>query len=211
MTELIKEMFEYFGTKTGILGDVRQYRELWMALLIVWGTAFCFLGVKSYRIVFSVMTFMAAALAICRLMGNIANWGEIVTAFSIIGFLMAFMAYGWTYVGACIMSGLIAGMTAVMFGADIRFALIAGILFLAAAYFFPFPAIIISTVWFGSAVLNESGVVPWLGSPVSFMLLCGLGLVFQCFLGRRTGGFERKYPKLVTRMIEKRKRGKRVA
>lgn len=211
MTELIKIIFEYFGTKTGVLGEVRQYEGLWMILLILCGIAFCFYGLKSYHIVFSLVTFMTVTLIICKLMGNIANWGEIVTAFSIIGFLMAFMAYGWTYVGACIMTGLIAGMTAVMFGADFMPAVIVGLLSLAVAYFFPLPAVIVSTVWFGSVILNESGVVSWLGSTASLILLCICGLMVQVLLGRKIEGFERKWPGFVTKLIEKRKRGKECA
>lgn len=208
MIDLVRITFEYFGTKTGILGELRQYRQLWMALLIVWGIAFCFFGVKSYRMVFSLVTFMMVTLLTCLLMRNVANWGAIVTTFAIIGFVLAFMAFEWIYAGACVVAGFIAGLTAVMFGAGIIVAAIIGVLVLIITCFFPLPGTIVSTAWFGAVVLNESGVVSWLGTSVSLAVLCVCGLLIQSFLSRRAEEFERKYPEFIRKRIEERKRRK---
>lgn len=211
MVDLIRTAFEYFGTKTGVLGELRQYRQLWMALLVVWGIAFCFFGVKSYRMVFSLVTFMAITLLICLLMRNVPNWGAVVTTFAIVGFVLAFMAFGWIYVGACVVAGLIAGMTAAMFGAGIAASVIIGALALTITWFFPLPGTIVATVWFGAVVLNESGVVSWLGTSASLAILCVCGLFFQGFLSGRTAEFERKYPEFIRKKVEEKKRRKRIA
>jgi len=168
MSELILKGTDLFMKKTGsadklhICGNAERMLFLIIGILLV-----------------SFIMFWGVTIALCTVMNGKTGWGTIVTAFTILGCLMGYMAFKWKTADAMILSAMTAAAVVWMcypfWWVAVIFAAGAAV----AAAFFPLEGAILSSVAVGMCLLYETGV-----RYVVFLVLCGL--LFQIVL------FERK-------------------
>lgn len=192
MIDLLSEWFALFAAETGILGEVRQYQELGMFLLGELAVLLCFLGFRSYRFVIALWMYIVVILLSSFLLRDKMNWGAVVTFFSIIGFVTAFLAYQWNYTDIVIITAVIAGIFASLAGLALF-----GIIFCTlsggvAASRFPGPAVCLSTSVFGGVLLSE--LVPVTGGMLIavYVFFIASGLALQIFLAGKGGLLRRE-------------------
>lgn len=187
MIELLSEWFALFAAETGILGEVRQYQELGMFLLGFLAVLLCFLGFRSYHFAIALWMYTAVILLSSFLFRDKMNWGAVVTFFSIIGFVAAFLAYQWNDTGIIITAALIAAVFASLARLPLPAIILCALFGGAAASRFPGPAVCVSTSVFGGAVLSE--IVPatgWMLAAV-YVFFISSGLALQIFLAEKEG------------------------
>lgn len=207
MAQLVSELFQKFAYETGILGELRAYGAFGMQCLIALAAVFVLFGFKTYRAVFALLVFMAVALASCFLLTGRTDWGSIVTCFSVLGSVLAFMGYKWVHLGACIISGLVALSAAWVYTHTLWLAVLLCVLAIAATVAFPVICICLFTALWGSLVLTELTPLPdalWM-----IVLLCAGGFALQMLLARKQKLFAKKYPAFVTHWLEQRQQRKK--
>ena len=179
MSELILKGTDLFMEKTGIADKLPISEHTAMLLLLILGILLVFAGAKVYRLIVSFIVFWGVTMVLCTVMNGKTGWGTIVTAFTILGCLMGYMAFQWKTADAMILSALTAAAVVWMcypfWWAAAIFAAGAA----AAAGFFPLEGAILSSVVAGMFLLHEMGV-----GYVALLTVCGL--LFQIVL------FERK-------------------
>lgn len=137
MSELILRGVDLFLDKTHSAGKLSISPEIVETVFLVLGFLLVFAGAKLYRVVISLVMFIGVTLLFCTLLDGRAGWGTIVTAFTILGCLLGFMAFSWKTADSI----LFAGMTAA-----------------AAAGFFPLEGAILAATAAGGILLWEAGV-----------------------------------------------------
>ena len=123
--------------------------------------------------------FWAVTIALCTVMDGKIDWGTIVTAFTILGCLIGYMAFKWDTADSMILSAMTVAAVVWMCYPHWWAAAISAAGVAAAAAFFPLEGAIISSVAVGMCLLHETGVR-------YVVLLAVCGLLFQIVL------FERK-------------------
>lgn len=196
MAKLLVELFELFAAETGILGEIRQYQELGILLLAALAVLSCFLGVRTFRLIVAVWMYITVILLSCVLFRDRMDWGAITVFFSIMGFVMAFLAFQWNRAGIVIVTALIA----TAFGGAAGFPLLGLILCALAggalAVRFPGAAVCGATAAFGGVLL--AGILPGLlplprGAFIPMaVVLTAAGLGLQLFLAERGGLLRRR-------------------
>ena len=162
MSELILKGTELFMEKTGSADKLHISGNTERMLFLILGILLVFAGAKVYRLIVSFIMFWGVTIALCTVMDGKTGWGTIVTAFTILGCLMGYMAFKWKTAESMILSAMTAAAGAA-----------------AAAAFFPLEGAILSSVVAGMFLLHETGV-----RYVALLTVCGL--LFQIVL------FERK-------------------
>lgn len=158
MESLFNDLLQLFSSCTGITDVVQEYKQIIFYGMLACAFANCFLGFKLFRILFSVLMFMLTVISICFFYRNSENWGAVVTAFSIIGLVMAFISYNWKKMGAFVIcSCLICGFVFSL-GVGIWICLIIGLVYGIISLLMPVEAIIISTSLWGSRILTFYGI-----------------------------------------------------
>ena len=178
MLELILKGTDLFMEKTGSADKLHISGNTERMLFLIIGILLVFAGAKVYRLIVSFIMFWGVTIALCTVMNGKTGWGTIVTAFTILGCLMGYMAFKWKTADSMILSAMTASAVIWMCYPHWWAAAIsaAGV---AAAAFFPLEGAILSSVAVGMFLLHETGVryVVWLAA---------CGLLFQIVL------FERK-------------------
>ena len=179
MSELILKGTDLFMKKTGSADKLHISGNIERMLFLIIGILLVFAGAKAYRLIGSFIMFWGVTIALCTVMNGKTGWGTIVTAFTILGCLMGYMAFMWKTAASMILSAMTVAAVVWMcypfwWGAVI-FAAGAAV----AAAFFPLEGAILSSVAVGMCLLYETGV-----RYVVFLVVCGL--LFQIVL------FERK-------------------
>ena len=177
MSELILKGTDLFMKKTGsadnlhISGNTER-----MLFLIILGILLVFAGAKMYRLIVSFIMFWGVTIVLCTVMNGKTGWGTIVTAFTILGCLMGYMAFKWKTADSMILSAMTAAAVVWMcypfWWAAVIFAAGAA----AAAAFFPLEGAILSSVAAGMFLLHEMGV-----RYVVLLTVCGLLLQIVLF------------------------------
>lgn len=192
MINLLSEWFALFAAETGILGEVRQYQELGIFLLGFLAVLLCFLGIRSYHFAIALWMYMAVILLSSFLFRDKMNWGAVVTFFSIIGFMAAFLAYQWNNTGIIITAALITAVFASLAGLPLPGIILCALLGGTAAGRFPGPAVCVSTSVFGGAVLSELvSVTGWMLA-AAYIFFIASGLALQIFLAQKGGLLRRE-------------------
>lgn len=181
MSELILKGTDLFMKKTGSADNLRiSGNTERMLFLIILGILLVFAGAKMYRLIVSFIMFWGVTIVLCTVMNGKTGWGTIVTAFTILGCLMGYMAFKWKTADSMILSAMTAAAVVWMcypfWWAAVIFAAGAAA---AVAAFFPLEGAILSSVTAGMFLLHETGV-----RYVVLLTVCGL--LFQIVL------FERK-------------------
>ena len=180
MEQLVKALFMDFAFETGILGSIKEFANYGSIFLVVLTWLSLFFGIKIYRTVFSILSFIATTLAVCLIMENYATWGAIVTTFSVIGVVTAFIGYKMKIIGASILSSLILVLAISLVYSNI---LVLWIIFIVSCFAaFLYPAIFISftsALWSSLMILDMN-----IMNGAIFVVILGIvGFVFQLYIG----------------------------
>ena len=92
MSELILKGTDLFMGKTGIADTLPISGNTERILFLLLGILLVFAGAKVYRLIVSFIMFWGVTIVLCTVMNGRAGWGTIVTAFTILGCLMGYMA-----------------------------------------------------------------------------------------------------------------------
>lgn len=204
MTEVIVELFQRFAFETGIMGEVRQYGQMGMVILTMLAAVALVLGFKTFRAFFSFLVFIGVTVLSCILLENVADWGEITTCFSVIGTVLALLAYKWHRLGGCIICALIAALTVWTVNESFLIALLLGVLAIISTLLFPVITICLATSLWGSLVLSELLLVT-----TDIYVIVGVwlaGFAIQMLTNSRQRLFLKKCPDKMTHWLEQRKR-----
>lgn len=176
MSELILKGTDLFMEKTGIADKLPISEHTAMLLFLILGILLVFAGAKVYRLIVSFIMFWGVTIVLCTVMNGKTGWGTIVTAFTILGCLMGYMAFQWKTADAMILSAMTAAAVVWMcypfWWAAVIFAAGAAV----AAAFFPLEGAILSSVTAGMVLLHEMGV-----RYVAVLTVCGLLLQIVLF------------------------------
>lgn len=145
-------------------------------LFLILGILLVFAGAKVYRLIASFIMFWAVTIALCTVMNGKSDWGTIVTAFTILGCLMGYMAFKWDTADSMILSAMTAAAVVWMCYPLWWVAVISAVGVAAAAAFFPLEGAILSSVAVGMFLLHETGV-----RYVVLLTVCGLLLQIILF------------------------------
>lgn len=158
MSELILRGFDLFLDKTHSAGRLSISPEITETVFLVLGFLLVFAGAKLYRLVISLVMFIGATLLFCTLLDGRAGWGTIVTAFTILGCLLGFMAFSWKTADSILFAGMAAAAAAWLWHPSLWAPLVFGIAAAAAAGFFPLEGAILAATAAGGILLWEAGV-----------------------------------------------------
>ena len=106
MSELILKGVDLFLDKTHSAGRLSIRPETTETVFLVLGFLLVFAGAKLYRLVISLVMFIGVTLLFCTLLDGRAGWGTIVTAFTILGCLLGFMAFSWKTADSILFAGM---------------------------------------------------------------------------------------------------------
>lgn len=158
MSELILRGFDLFLDKTHSAGRLSISPEITETVFLVLGFLLVFAGAKLYRLVISLVMFIGATLLFCTLLDGRAGWGTIVTAFTILGCLLGFMAFSWKTADSILFAGMAAAAAAWLWHPSLWAPLVFGVAAAAAAGFFPLEGAILAATAAGGILLREAGV-----------------------------------------------------
>ena len=158
MRELILRGFDLFLDKTHSAGRLSISPEITETVFLVLGFLLVFAGAKLYRLVISMVMFIGVTLLFCTLLDGRAGWGTIVTAFTILGCLLGFMAFSWKTADSILFAGMAAAAAAWLWHPSLWAPLVFGVAAAAAAGFFPLEGAILAATAAGEILLWEAGV-----------------------------------------------------
>lgn len=158
MRELILKGFDLFLDKTHSAGKLFISPEITETVFLVLGFLLVFAGAKLYRLVISLVMFIGVTLLFCTLLDGRAGWGTIVTAFTILGCLLGFMAFSWKTADSILFAGMAAAAAAWLWHPSLWAPLVFGVAAAAAAGFFPLEGAILAATAAGGILLWEAGV-----------------------------------------------------
>lgn len=158
MRELILKGFDLFLDKTHSAGKLSISPEITETVFLVLGFLLVFAGAKLYRLVISLVMFIGVTLLFCTLLDGRAGWGTIVTAFTILGCLLGFMAFSWKTADSILFAGMAAAAVAWLWHPSLWAPLVFGVAAAAAAGFFPLEGAILAATAAGGILLWEAGV-----------------------------------------------------
>ena len=158
MRELILKGFDLFLDKTHSAGKLFISPEITETVFLVLGFLLVFAGAKLYRLVISLVMFIGVTFLFCTLLDGRAGWGTIVTAFTILGCLLGFMAFSWKTADSILFAGMAAAAAAWLWHPSLWAPLVFGVAAAAAAGFFPLEGAILAATAAGGNLLWEAGV-----------------------------------------------------
>lgn len=158
MRELILKGFDLFLDKTHSAGKLSISPEITETVFLVLGFLLVFAGAKLYRLVISLVMFIGVTLLFCTLLDGRAGWGTIVTAFTILGCLLGFMAFSWKTADSILFAGMAAAAAAWLWHPSLWAPVVFGVAAAAAAGFFPLEGAILAATAAGGILLWEAGV-----------------------------------------------------
>ena len=108
MSELILKGTDLFMKKTGSADKLHICGNAERMLFLIIGILLVFAGAKVYRLIVSFIMFWGVTIALCTVMDGKTGWGTIVTAFTILGCLMGYIAFKWKTADSMILSAMTA-------------------------------------------------------------------------------------------------------
>ena len=106
MSELILKGTDLFMKKTGSADNLHISGNTERMLFLILGILLVFAGAKVYRLIVSFIMFWGVTIVLCTVMNGKTGWGTIVTAFTILGCLMGYMAFKWKTADSMILSAM---------------------------------------------------------------------------------------------------------
>ena len=181
-----------------MLGDTRLY--------LVLGVAFLVLGIRLYRGLVSFGVFLGVAAAMTLWLRGKAGWQQTVTAFVLLGLLVSAMFFSLKTLDAALLCCFVTAVPLYTLGLPWWGSGLLGLLFGAAAWFFPLAGVLWGSATLGVLLLSGTGLVPgwlcWLAIPV------GIGAQYVLF-GKRQKLFTKCIPDRLKVRLEQRKAGTR--
>ncbi|MGM9566576.1 MAG: hypothetical protein ACI3W6_00120 [Clostridia bacterium] len=202
MRDIIVGWISLFAAKTEIPGKLVLEAGIPEVAWLILGILLILAGMKLYRLLSSLLMFGATAIVLCVLMGGKADWGAIVTAFTITGCLLGYLAYNWKLTDAVVISGLAAA--GVLWGICPVWwvAAIAGILAAVFTGFFPVAGVTFFTAAAGSALIGAEFPHPFL---LILMTMGGTAVQVVLF-GRKQKLFKKTMPDKVRFWMQQKKK-----
>ena len=180
MEQLVKALFMDFAFETGILGSIKEFANYGSIFLVVLTWLSLFFGIKIYRTVFSILSFIATTLAVCLIMENYATWGAIVTTFSVIGVVTAFIGYKMKIIGASILSSVILVLAISLVYSNILVLWIIFIISCFVSFLYPSVSISFTSALWSSLMILDMNIM----NGAIFVVILGIvGFVFQLYIG----------------------------
>ena len=181
MEQLVKALFMDFAFETGILGSIKEFANYGSIFLVVLTWLSLFFGIKIYRTVFSILSFIATTLAVCLIMENYATWGAIVTTFSVIGVVTAFIGYKMKIIGASILSSLILVLAISLVYSNILVLWIIFIVSCLVSFLYPAISISFTSALWSSLMILDMNIM----NGAIFVVILGIvGFAFQLYIGK---------------------------
>lgn len=181
-----------------MLGDYRLY--------LVLGVAFLVLGIRLYRGLVSFGVFLGVAAAMTLWLRGKAGWQQTVTAFVLLGLLVSAMFFSLKTLDAALLCCFVTAVPLYTLGLPWWGSGLLGLLFGAAAWFFPLAGVLWGSATLGVLLLSGTGLLPgwlcWLAIPV------GIGAQYVLF-GKRQKLFTKCIPDRLKDRLEQRKAGTR--
>jgi hypothetical protein len=159
--------------------------------LIVLAVALCFFGFKLYRLLFSMIIFLAVMHLSCTLLNEVASWKEIVTCFSVCGVVTAAIAYHWNKLGGMVVATLIAAGMLWSCNESIKMLIYAVVLAALFVHIFPVLSISFFTTFGGAWMLKELDKFPW--DRNTFVIFVIVVVLFQMLMNRKQSIFTKTY------------------
>ena len=181
MEQLVKALFMDFAFETGILGSIKEFANYGSIFLVVLTWLSLFFGIKIYRTVFSILSFIATTLAVCLIMENYATWGAIVTTFSVIGVVTACIGYKMKIIGASILSSLILVLAISLVYSNILVLWIIFIVSCLVSFLYPAISISFTSALWSSLMILDMNIM----NGAIFVVILGIvGFAFQLYIGK---------------------------
>jgi len=108
MSNIFYEILMRFGSDMGIESTMSQSIAIIEGAMLLLAAASCFLGFRIFRAWCAVLAFFLTAIGLYQLLHAVAALSVIVVAFSIIGLIVAFLAYRWWRASAFLLVAVIA-------------------------------------------------------------------------------------------------------
>ena len=179
-----------------ILGDTRLY--------LVLGVAFLLLGIRLYRGLVSFGVFLGVAAAMTLWLRGRAGWQQTVTAFVLIGLLVSAMFFSFKTLDAALLCGFVTAVPLYTLGLPWWGSGLLGLLFGAAAWFFPLAGVLTGSAMLGGLLLGGTGLLPgWL---CRALMPVGIGAQYALF-GKKQKLFTKCVPDRLKDRLERRKAG----
>ncbi|WP_171025942.1 MULTISPECIES: hypothetical protein [unclassified Clostridium] len=182
---ILYEMLVYLGGQMGVGGYIQQGAALLEGAMLLIALLTCFFGYKLFRVWSAVAAFLLTAIGITALMQGVADRGTIVTAFAIVGLIMAFLAFQWPKASAFLVCGVIGYGLAGALTPLWWVRLLAGAVLACATIPLSGWLIVGATALWGAFTLS-AGVLAYLGYPtgtalqwVLTLVMTGLGVFVQ--------------------------------
>lgn len=181
-----------------ILGDYRLY--------LVLGVAFLLLGIRLYRGLVSFGVFLGVAAAMTLWLRGKAGWQQTVTAFVLLGLLVSAMFFSLKTLDAALLCCFVTAVPLYTLGLPWWGSGLLGLLFGAAAWFFPLAGVLWGSATLGVLLLSGTGLLPgwlcWLMMPV------GIGAQYALFW-KKQKLFTKCIPDRLKGRLEQRKAGRK--
>ncbi|MGI5849887.1 MAG: hypothetical protein ACOX8Q_07465 [Christensenellales bacterium] len=197
MTNVFFNIITKFGKEVGIEDTITQAADILFGAVIILAIQSCFFGLKLFRIISGIMAFFLTAIGICALLQPTADMGVIVTTFSLIGLIVAFLAYHWYKLSVFIISALIGYSLTSLFTANILICLGTGIVLGAVSVVFSSTLVTLSTAVWGAVTLGFEGLVLLGVNNIAFQviasaILTAAGIMVQHMMSNQPILFKRK-------------------
>ena len=202
----IQEILTRFADFTALAGRIPLEILADTRLYLVLGALLLGLGIHCYRWLAGGAAFLAVAAGLTAWMQGRAAWSQTVTAFVLIGMLVAAMVFNWKKVDAVLLCAFVAALPLHLLGQAWWLAALVGLLAGAVAYFFPLAGVLVGSSLLGGLLLADTGVLlPW----VCWGLVpVGIGVQYLLF-GRHQRLFSKCVPDRVRDLLTRRKAGRR--
>ncbi len=169
MSELFLKGLRLFFEKTLPYDNFHIDADLAQLIFLITGILLLVMGSKIYTFCASLVVFWGTCIVVCTLIDGHAGRRATVTAFVLIGCLLAFAAFKWIKADAVILSAMAASGVTYVFGLPWWAILLIAIACGVAGGFFPRPAALISTATIGACLIYETGI-----RYVAIFVICGL-------------------------------------
>lgn len=189
MINVFYEIIIKFGQEVGMENYFARFSLYQTEVILFVSILSCFFGFKLFRIANAIMAFFLTAIGICVMLKLVAHMGVIVTTFTIVGLMAAFVAYQWYNLSVFLISFLIGYSIIANFNVNIWICICGGIILGAISIPLSAIAVIATTSIWGAIYLGFVGL-PYLGIDqfvikiVMIIIFSIAGIALQYFMNK---------------------------
>lgn len=207
----IERLLLWFFVETGSGEFFEAHAGALSLMILTTALAMCFFGVRIYRGAWSALVFLSVTLSLTLFLRGKADWGTIVTAFTVLGMILSVLAFHWKRLAAFILSGILAGSVVMSLSGSYLAGVLTGIGVFLVALLQPFKVLAASTALWGAMTAAVTGVhlldFSWNASVATWMIaiaLSALGFILQLLIFRSDAALQGPGA-ITTRFIRKNK------